>query len=820
MPTSTSSKASHTDVCPTPTPLNYISDPFLACPSPFQTKLVTITNQRSRQWQAIRTFKASDPISPNLIKQVINMINQWRQRQPGTELWTPEQLGWLFTCSTALSIAKSIPAAENSPTRHYQRVVLNIMIKNESNLLSRCLTSMLPLVDAVAITDTGSTDNSLHVVNSTLPKSLPLDIEIHPWQNFGYNRTEGLKQTRRFVERLGWPLHQTYILLIDADMVLRYNDTFHVDQFKRFLPCCDNWLVEQVNINIRYFNTRIIRASIPFVVIGRTHEYYSGPGAEVVGKIDQIWIDDLSDGNNKSDKFQRDEKLLLQDLEDNPKNARAMFYLAETYRHQQHFEKALEYYQKHQAMGSWEEEQWYSIYCVGLCYELMKDWNKAVSAFLAAYQRRPTRMEPIFHVAQYYHSINQQQLAYIFFELCARCNYPEGDTLFVEKKLYSDHKVDFELAILAYYNRMMNIGRKAIERLLRRRDLPSDQHFLVSQNARYYLLQHPHLVHTHEIVSPFQDSDSSISTKYVPCNPSLVMNHQDKLIVCCRGVNYRQKAARNYVSCDDDKCIRTRNVLIEMEPESSISPCLSPSPLSPLCSQKEILSHGLTFPCTSGCIILGLEDVRLFQWRGRLMFSCTSLEFHESHHPRICLGTLADDEHTLLSVELLTGYHDDKVQKNWLPFVFEDNLYFLYSYDPWVVLKFDSETRKVARYEPWCFDQTSIALQDMRGSSGPLPLPSGEWLICTHKVHDTEKERRYMHRWLWTDSQFRIKHVSPLFYFRHNQGVEMNIGACLSSSSSLVYVGVGVEDCQAFVLTYQLSNILSFCQTSVDHVEK
>ena len=96
------------------------------------------------------------------------------------------------------------------------KLMLVLMVKNESAILQRCYESVTPFVDEVLIADTGSTDNTRE-----LARSLGAKVVEEPWQNFGYNRTESLKAARTWAAELGWDLGRSYALVIDADMVLR-----------------------------------------------------------------------------------------------------------------------------------------------------------------------------------------------------------------------------------------------------------------------------------------------------------------------------------------------------------------------------------------------------------------------------------------------------------------------------------------------------------------------------------------------------------------------------------------------------------------------
>ena len=44
------------------------------------------------------------------------------------------------------------------------KLALNMIVKNESKIIERLLTSVLPIVDTYCICDTGSTDNTKEII--------------------------------------------------------------------------------------------------------------------------------------------------------------------------------------------------------------------------------------------------------------------------------------------------------------------------------------------------------------------------------------------------------------------------------------------------------------------------------------------------------------------------------------------------------------------------------------------------------------------------------------------------------------------------------
>ena len=66
---------------------------------------------------------------------------------------------------------------------------LCMIVKNESKIIERCLNSVKPLIDYVCIIDTGSTDDTVDVINNWM-KSNGVDGQVvfEPWKDFAYNR--------------------------------------------------------------------------------------------------------------------------------------------------------------------------------------------------------------------------------------------------------------------------------------------------------------------------------------------------------------------------------------------------------------------------------------------------------------------------------------------------------------------------------------------------------------------------------------------------------------------------------------------------------
>ena len=333
------------------------------------------------------------------------------------------------------------------------RICLNMIVKNESRIIERCIKSVYHLIDTWCIVDTGSTDGTQEIIKELL-KDKPGELIESPWVNFGHNRNEALRHAERWGE---------WTLLTDADMVL-VDDGFNKDELN---PDVCGYDVIQDNYGTRYYNFRLLNSSRNWQCVGVTHEYYSpAEGMIMRGKLESLHFNDISDGGSKGDKFERDIALLEQGIIDEPENHRYMFYLAQSYRDTSNWEKAIHWYSECAKIDPWDEEKQFSEYMAGWCmcaanYPL----EKIEAQLLKAWMQRPWRVEALFQLACVYRDKAMRQQAYIAFKICAEAEYPKNDLLFIAAAIYEGSAID-EFAISSYWAGKYEESAKACEALL------------------------------------------------------------------------------------------------------------------------------------------------------------------------------------------------------------------------------------------------------------------------------------------------------------------------------------------------------------------
>jgi len=93
-------------------------------------------------------------------------------------------------------------------------ICLNMIVKDENHVITRCLESVKSLIDYWVIVDTGSQDGTQDTIKNFL-KDIPGELYERPWVNFGHNRNEALALAQD---------KSDYILFIDADDQLVFSE--------------------------------------------------------------------------------------------------------------------------------------------------------------------------------------------------------------------------------------------------------------------------------------------------------------------------------------------------------------------------------------------------------------------------------------------------------------------------------------------------------------------------------------------------------------------------------------------------------------------
>jgi tetratricopeptide (TPR) repeat protein len=354
-----------------------------------------------------------------------------------------------------------------------KRICLNMIVKNESAVIERCLASLRDHIDAWVIVDTGSTDDTKEKIRKSL-EGIPGALHERPWRNFGSNRSEAVA--------LAYESGCDYFLFFDADDVLLAPEGFT-------WPKLDAHVYELTLVygNYRYARASLVSSKLHWRWVGVLHEYAdSTPMATSRGTLPQPQIRASTEGARSGDpqKYHRDAEALEQGLRDEPDNLRYLFYLAQSYRDAGRPAEALPVYERRAAAGGWEEESWRSLLeAARLRERLAQPAEEVHRAYLKAFEARPTRAEPLVELARMMRGLSRTPLAYLYAKHAASIAQP-SDRLFVEADVYQWRALD-ELSIAAYWTNRFAESDAICTQLLNSGLLPAEHVERVTANQNF-----------------------------------------------------------------------------------------------------------------------------------------------------------------------------------------------------------------------------------------------------------------------------------------------------------------------------------------------
>ena len=634
------------------------------------------------------------------------------------------------------------------------RLVLISMIKNEEKIIERCFKNILPIIDAICVTDTGSTDNTVSIVNNFFDdKKIPGKVYLDTFKNFGYNRTNSFLNAVDYCKELEWDLNDTYGILIDADMEVV------IKNFDKSKLNNNGYKIIQETPHLEYYNLRFVKMSVKWRCVGVTHEYWDGSHSENLGK-DLIYINDVGDGGCKSDKLPRDARLLEEGINEEPNNVRYHFYLAQTYKDMGQFKKAIEFYKKRIKMGGWYEEIWYSYYMISRCYFLLNDFEKFEAWAIKAYKNRRERSEPIYHLVKYFRENSQHFKAWHYLLLGKSIGFPSNDLLFMEKEVYS-YLFDYEETILHYYiypNERLN-GLKTSIKYLNKYD---NYENCVFGNIEHYMRR---LLNDGEYVPINFDTNFG---DYTPSSISLI-EYDNKILANVRLVNYRIQSNGSYLMCKDSKFdpnekVLTKNAYLyynhKLEPISDLT----------------FMDGELEDLKSKDCRIMGLEDVRLYKKNNKIMYSATNSNYSYNDCIRIVNGEYNNQLNKFINNSCLHPPTETYCEKNWIGI--EDK--FIYKWHPLQVgIVIDNKLEILTTHD------TPSFFKHYRGSSNIVDYNNNYWVI-THGIKNTTP-RKYFHQMVVLNKEFKVLKYSVPFYF-DKWAIEYCLGLYIKNETLIMTV--------------------------------
>jgi hypothetical protein len=664
-------------------------------------------------------------------------------------------------------------------THKHNKIILTLMIKNESKIIARCIQNSIYMVDAISILDTGSTDNTIELCNKILLKyGKPYNISVEEFKNFGHNRSVSFLRAQEFCKTLGWGLETTYVLAVDADMIIKPSN-----KFQNFKLTENGYKIIQKHGNIVYYNIRFMKCSYDWKCIGATHEYWSG---DPTGKIDQdiIYIDDISDGGCKSDKSERDIRLLNEDIENGKNLDRSHFYLAQTLKDTGKHELAIETYKKRIELGGWFEEIWYSYYQIGKCFLELKKPIDMEYWMNKAFNYNKNRSEPLYFLTKYYRETSQHYKAYHYYLIGKDIKFPHNQLLFIEHNIYNG-LFDYESTILS-----CNLCKKRQDVLCELITYINKKikHHIgnVWDNLYYYVetltcdtYRGNYIKYNFPDIDEYKASSCALLAKLDLTNTAIGdLTNTAKYILNVRMVNYSIDEKRgSYHMRHPNNKVMTKNAVVYLDAQYN--------------------QIGNPYLLVEDCMffdknIEGLEDVRIFYFQNDLYMIASSKNITNNDNIDLVIGKYSITDKKIHDVSPIKSHNNSRCEKNWI-FIPETaeleyagakgKINFVYGWYPLEIASLEIGDTGYYLTSHTKYNNMPELFSRFRGSSNMVEYNNRYYTVAHFVKYSTP--RVYYHSLVIFDKMIKLVEYSAPFYFRQNK-IEYCLGFDIKKTNNKI----------------------------------
>lgn len=280
-------------------------------------------------------------------------------------------------------------------------------------------------------------------------------------------------------------------------------------------------------------------------------------------------------------------------------------------------------------------------------------------------------------------------------------------------------------------------------------------------------------------------------------NPS-VLKIKDRWLIAVRSSNYKVVGIRNLYKVEGGfKNIQSKNGLFDYDNKFKFHH-------TPILLDKKIPHEIKTIAPN------GLEDPRLFSWNNQIWGLWNG--GHVLNNAGDCLNTMIIGriegdtiEHTMV----LPSPYGRSREKNWMPFVVNEELHFLYDLEHMEVLMLRDGLLKFVSKET----KPIPALRKHSGSSQLLPWGNNNWIGVIHFAARGGQRAFpyfptcYLHRFIIISNEFKVQSISR-FFSLSSKGIEFCAGLAIDGDRVILSFG-GNQDSTANILEISREQVIN-----------
>lgn len=341
---------------------------------------------------------------------------------------------------------------------------LCIMVKNGGPQFEQMLVDNMPFFDRWTILDTGSTDETIDTINRVLVGKKKGKLYQEPFINFRDSRN-------RCLELAGTSCK--FITMLDDTYVLQGNLRRFLNEVRGDQISSSFTLYIQSDDTI-YGSNRIIKSSSELRYVHRIHEVITDKNniniviPKETSSIDDRRFDYME--KRTHERKQLDLKLLYEEVEENPHDPRAYYYLAQTYNLLEDYDKAFFYFTKRAEFtnSGFLQERVDALFESARIanFKLKKTWIECEELYNKCYKADESRPEALYFIGIHYYLENNFNKAFGYFKKAFEIGFPMHCQYSLKPTL-SYHFLPKFLCKMCYDLKEYELGKQAGELFLK-----------------------------------------------------------------------------------------------------------------------------------------------------------------------------------------------------------------------------------------------------------------------------------------------------------------------------------------------------------------
>lgn len=305
---------------------------------------------------------------------------------------------------------------------------LCMIVKNEADVLARCLTCMAGIADEIVVVDTGSTDETKQIAQRFTSKvyDFPWCDDFAAARNFAFSKAT-----------------MEYTMWLDADDVITEENRNLLQQLKKDLSPATDMVYLRYDVafdaqnapTLSYYRERIVRNSQQYRWVGEIHEVIPQRGATEHRDItiEHRKLHPTESGRN----LRIFQKMLADGKKLDPRQA---FYYARELMYTGDYPAAIAQFQEFlEGGGGWIENNISACQDLARCYTQMGDPTSALKSLLHSFVYDAPRAELCCDIGKYFFDRAQYQTAAFWYETAAGCTPDATGGGFCQPDCYGYH---------------------------------------------------------------------------------------------------------------------------------------------------------------------------------------------------------------------------------------------------------------------------------------------------------------------------------------------------------------------------------------------